>query len=255
MIKFFRHFRQKLLSQNKFTQYLIYAIGEIFLVVIGILIALQINTWNQKRIDAKKETAYYQRFLEDVLLDEELIIEQSEATQKRLIAANQLIRTLQNEEDNMDLISTNIGKAVSRSDFGLKPRQTTFEDIKSSGNVHLIKDLEIRKQLDDYYAFMEGLMTTINSNASKLGPRMYSKDQVLGTGLFNLAKNQNAFYADLVDVEKLESSNQLTEINKDQLINDAVFYAAMTSRNLEHFKVLEQKVIEMKAILVKKNKN
>ena len=49
MIKFFRRIRQKLLSENRFSKYLIYAIGEIVLVVIGILIALQINNWNEKR--------------------------------------------------------------------------------------------------------------------------------------------------------------------------------------------------------------
>lgn len=49
MIKFFRKIRQKLLSQNRFNKYLIYASGEIILVVIGILIALQINNWNEKR--------------------------------------------------------------------------------------------------------------------------------------------------------------------------------------------------------------
>jgi hypothetical protein len=55
MIKFFRRIRQQLLSENKFSKYLIYAIGEIFLVVIGILIALQINNWNQQRIQNKNE--------------------------------------------------------------------------------------------------------------------------------------------------------------------------------------------------------
>ena len=49
MIKFFRKIRQKLLSENKFSKYLVYAIGEIVLVVIGILIALQINNWNENR--------------------------------------------------------------------------------------------------------------------------------------------------------------------------------------------------------------
>jgi len=47
MIKFFRKIRQQLLAENKFTKYLIYAIGEIVLVVIGILIALSINNWNE----------------------------------------------------------------------------------------------------------------------------------------------------------------------------------------------------------------
>jgi hypothetical protein len=57
MIKFFRRIRQKLVTENKpalpagrFSKYLLYAIGEILLVIIGILIALQINNWNDKRI-------------------------------------------------------------------------------------------------------------------------------------------------------------------------------------------------------------
>ncbi|MEN2282966.1 DUF6090 family protein [Algoriphagus sp. SE2] len=49
MISLFRKIRQKLLSQNRVTRYLIYALGEILLVVIGILIALTINNWNTNR--------------------------------------------------------------------------------------------------------------------------------------------------------------------------------------------------------------
>ena len=48
MIKFFRKIRQRLLTENKFSKYLIYAIGEIILVVVGILIAISINNWNEK---------------------------------------------------------------------------------------------------------------------------------------------------------------------------------------------------------------
>ena len=54
MIKFFRKIRQKLLSENKFTKYLLYAIGEITLVMIGILLALQVNNWNEQK-KLKKE--------------------------------------------------------------------------------------------------------------------------------------------------------------------------------------------------------
>ena len=52
MLKFFRRIRHQLLQQNKFNSYVIYAIGEILLVVIGILIALQINNWNEDRKNA-----------------------------------------------------------------------------------------------------------------------------------------------------------------------------------------------------------
>ncbi|MGX1927931.1 DUF6090 family protein [Flagellimonas sp. 2504JD4-2] len=55
MIKFFRKIRQRLLSENRFSKYLIYAIGEIILVVIGILIALQINNWNEKQQEKSEE--------------------------------------------------------------------------------------------------------------------------------------------------------------------------------------------------------
>ena len=57
MIKFFRHIRQQLLSENKTGKYFKYAIGEIVLVVIGILIALQINNWNENRLKLNKESA------------------------------------------------------------------------------------------------------------------------------------------------------------------------------------------------------
>ncbi|NKI30944.1 DUF6090 family protein [Croceivirga thetidis] len=61
MIKFFRRIRQKLLSENKFSKYLLYAIGEIVLVVIGILIALQINNWNENK---KTEVSFDQFVIE-----------------------------------------------------------------------------------------------------------------------------------------------------------------------------------------------
>ena len=59
MIKFFRHIRKSLLMENKTGKYLKYAIGEIILVVIGILIALSINNWNEERKNRILEDDYY----------------------------------------------------------------------------------------------------------------------------------------------------------------------------------------------------
>ena len=69
MIKFFRKIRQKLLSENKFSKYLIYAIGEIVLVVIGILIALQINNWNEHRKDKATEHTLLIAMHDDLLIN------------------------------------------------------------------------------------------------------------------------------------------------------------------------------------------
>ena len=65
MIKFFRKTRQKLLMQNKTSQYFKYAIGEILLVVVGILIALYINNWNESRKDRIKERAILKELHKD----------------------------------------------------------------------------------------------------------------------------------------------------------------------------------------------
>ncbi len=59
MIKFFRKIRQQLLSENKFSRYLIYAIGEIILVMIGILLALQVNNWSENRKGLERQKKLY----------------------------------------------------------------------------------------------------------------------------------------------------------------------------------------------------
>jgi len=242
MLRFFRTLRQRFLTENRFSKYVLYAVGEILLVVIGILIALQINAWNQDRMDRKIESQYYMRFLEDVLLDEELIRTQIEETNRRLLGANRLPGSLQRGSRNMDEIATDLTEAINQSSFKIHPTQTTFEDIKSSGNVHLIKDLELKKILEGYYVFMNGVMDNINDNSSRLAVRMLQKEDVLGAGLVQLARRQNGIADTIVDLAELTRASHLTEENRLVLINDAVYYAALSSRNLHHLSSLKQGV-------------
>jgi hypothetical protein len=65
MIKFFRKIRQNMIKENKFSKYFLYAVGEIILVVIGILIALSINNWNQ----SKKQDIAEKEFIEGIKND------------------------------------------------------------------------------------------------------------------------------------------------------------------------------------------
>jgi len=71
MIKFFRRIRQKLVAENRFSKYLLYAIGEIILVVIGILIALQINNNNENRKAKAKERVLIEQLLNDFKKNQE----------------------------------------------------------------------------------------------------------------------------------------------------------------------------------------
>ncbi|RNC92076.1 MAG: hypothetical protein ED555_02920 [Allomuricauda sp.] len=73
MIKFFRRIRQKLLEENRFSKYLLYALGEIILVVIGILIALQINNWNEKRVRLQLEKEVVEQLIFDFTKNQEAI--------------------------------------------------------------------------------------------------------------------------------------------------------------------------------------
>lgn len=61
MLRFLRHFRQNLLTGNRFSRYLLYAIGEIVLVVLGILIALQVDNWNSERLDEIRSRKYLEK--------------------------------------------------------------------------------------------------------------------------------------------------------------------------------------------------
>ena len=69
MIPFFRKIRKKMADDNKPMKYIRYAIGEVLLVVIGILIALSINNWNEQESEIKVELSYMESLIEDLRTD------------------------------------------------------------------------------------------------------------------------------------------------------------------------------------------
>ena len=110
MIKFFRKIRQQMLNENKFSKYLLYAIGEIVLVVIGILIALQINNWNSKRIDSNRVLQYYERMHQE-LEDTKLSSIRFHAGIDELLQMNRRSLTLLNtkNKDSLQRLSETLG--------------------------------------------------------------------------------------------------------------------------------------------------
>ena len=69
MIKFLRLKRQRLLAENRFSEYFVFVIAEFVLLVFGILLALQIDNWNWQRADNKREKEYLANLLEDLRHD------------------------------------------------------------------------------------------------------------------------------------------------------------------------------------------
>ena len=153
MIKFFRRIRQKLLTENNFSKYLIYAFGEIILVVFGILIALSINNWNEKRKQNELETVYLKRLHNDLKKD---IVTFSNEIQ-RLERNNEKIVNFSNvlkEENYND--STLVALTREYMIFGtlypiFNPSTSTFEDLSSTGNLSVISKTEIRDSIVKHY--------------------------------------------------------------------------------------------------------
>lgn len=105
MITLFRKIRQRLLEQNRLLHYLAYAIGEIFLVVIGILIVLQINTWNETRKTRLYELKMLKELKSTLQMDRSFFASQIPRLEHKQIAANHLLEILENKEENLDTLN------------------------------------------------------------------------------------------------------------------------------------------------------
>ena len=146
MIRFFREIRQKMLTENKFSKYLIYAIGEIILVVFGILIALQINNWNEKQKNRKQELIIFENILQELQNDKVGLTNIIERRTSKASSAE--IMTNYYNGEKIDKLSdyyfhwTNVLYWEAHY-----PRNIAFKELINSGNVSKIKNASIRNSL------------------------------------------------------------------------------------------------------------
>ena len=112
MLKFFRRIRQKLLSENRFSKYLIYAVGEIVLVVIGILIALSINNWNENRKNEIKINNLLSALINDLEQDTLLIVDRIPFIKEHYQLNETLRQRIANETATVDTLIY-----IARSEF------------------------------------------------------------------------------------------------------------------------------------------
>jgi hypothetical protein len=158
MIKFFRKIRQRLLTENKFNKYFIYAIGEIALVVIGILIALQINNWNQDQNNKQLEKNYLQNFLLDLKTDSLCIARNYVTLNTEKKGGLKLIKKLLDNPSSC--CQNSIKTAIANSSFlgwaihNVRSK-ATFNEIISSGNLRLISNPGLRVGIMEYYAYWD----------------------------------------------------------------------------------------------------
>ena len=140
MIRFFRQIRQSLLSDHKFSKYVLYAVGEILLVVIGILIALWVNDWNEGRKDQDKRTA----LLASLSVEFNANLKQLDSVMyynSRVIEAANKIVTLRPDQAIPPVYDT-LREWVANTTWlwTYNPQNGALRSGISSGDVHLIKN-------------------------------------------------------------------------------------------------------------------
>lgn len=198
MIKFFRKIRQNLLSEGKFGNYLKYALGEIVLVVIGIMIAIQINNANQKRIDHETLQGYLKSIAHNLDSDLqkaekinnirlELFPRVGFATRRMANEYYQIRAEVYGEQfspdyrysvENLDFVSRAINDTWNTR--YLTPNLSGFESLKSSGFLSQLQGSDLEKLIFDYYNQIDDLTTTENNYNTTI---QNSLDDFLNAGL------------------------------------------------------------------------
>ncbi|MEZ2414513.1 DUF6090 family protein [Muriicola sp. E247] len=148
MIKFFRLIRQHLLAENKFGKYVLYAIGEIALVVIGILIALSVNNNNELRKLQQLETKSLQELKRALELDLSDINYNAKRHKNAQLSAEIVLEALNTDHPYHDSLSIHFERSTNITVF--LPNLGPYETLKARG-LDLIENDSLRNEISKYY--------------------------------------------------------------------------------------------------------
>ncbi len=253
MIKFFRRIRYDLMEKNKTGKYFKYAIGEIVLVVIGILIALAINDWNDQKKNAESELIYYCRILEDFVLDKQRINELNDESNYRIELSQKVLLDLDSGMINKKQIINQFILA-SRSEV-YEPRNVTFKDLISSGNLKLLNDIAIKNNLIQYYSELENKEFQLKQNRDEITKKIF---EFVNTSIEIGAIQEFDYVQQLLDPKILQILPDV-DWTKDknsnyykQLQLALLFNIAMADRKKQHLTAINNLMEKSYQLLVKK---
>jgi hypothetical protein len=162
VIRFFHQIRQRLITNNKFSKYLLYAIGEILLVVIGILIALQIDNWNEQRKNNIKVAKYTEGLITDLKKDRLLVVNVLEDSRRDIEEINSYRHRLTAPSASLDTVCQ-----IVRYEFNplLSPNtkfnDNTYNVLVSTGHIALL-DQSLAESLNSLYSSENAALTWTN---------------------------------------------------------------------------------------------
>jgi hypothetical protein len=243
MIKFFRKIRQNLLMENKTGKYFKYAIGEIVLVVIGILIALSINNWNENRKNRIAEADYYCRILDDFKLNEKLINETTILTTNKIKLCKELILDLNKIPNDRSKILNKFVVALRQDVF--VPSNIAFEDITSSGQLKLLTDLKLKNRLIQHSTFLNNILNLLQENRNVIINRMSDFELISEFGYQDIDYLKREL--DKEHIALLPKNNWTNDPNNPIFLkfqDNLVVYIAMLIRQKQHLSNLKNEMQE-----------
>lgn len=208
MIKFLRKIRQQLLTENKFSKYLIYAIGEIILVVIGILIALSINNWNQNIKNNKAEKYYLEHMKNDLIADSLFLSNVWLNLNKRLPAIQNFLDELHkvnNKKSFNDAFKQYIN--INWEVLFFVSNDATYKEMESGAKLGIINDKKLRKNIIELYNHLEITKNIFKTNYEFMQP--VDSELINGKGLARYQKNQNVLFSSYLSDDSIYKLKEL----------------------------------------------
>jgi len=198
MIKFFRHIRERLLTENKFSKYLLYAIGEVALVVIGILIALGINDWNEKRKVNLQELTILNELKLSLESNKTILNNRIRNSQDKMLRGKLLEKHLKEKRPYQDSLIDffNIPTYALTTNLSY----ASFENTKNQG-LELIKNIALRLELIKLFDEEFNSINVLGENSfalltNTIAPFLQKHFQYTASGL--LPNN----YEELLEIEE-----------------------------------------------------
>lgn len=238
MITLFRRVREKLVGEGNVRRYLIYAIGEILLVVIGILIALQINNWNQTRLDRQFEMKSLSEI--ESALDND--IQHFDQMRFRLARLDSSIQLMKERVYNGDRFIDSLYKGPTRwyylrTGIGYQYNRGPYDALKSVG-LDKIQNDELRRSLIDYYDFSAirraALVQHYNESFKAETDRL---DSFLGVSFIEKEGEEYNIYSKFP--EDLFSNPDFTELLED-IESRAYFQTSLILNQKEEMEALKE---------------
>ena len=196
MIKFFRKIRYDLMERNRTGKYLKYAIGEIILVVIGILIALSINNWNQNIQKKEQEIVYYCKIKEDLQNDQSNIQRSIISLNDRIFSAKTLLSNLYKQVDDKSILMKDYIPAIRSYHF--IPSKAAIEDITSSGKLENLNNAKLKTAILQHYSDLEYATNVLQQNQQDFSKLSYEYEDMVALGYHQIPLYKQYFGKELL---------------------------------------------------------